>query len=130
VTGDYFLLASSVENAPIVRSQDKFSFVARFRPFDERHARRPGDICDLRPRIGLDEASRALADSSSQRMLPFISAVIHAFHSQRAYLAVEKDGLSGRLAVAFDREGALFGRRPAKRDRRFRLANAMIRPGG
>ncbi len=77
-----------------------------------------------------DEASKALAESSSQQALPFISAVIHAFHSQRAYLTVEKDGLVGRLSVAFDREGRYSVGDLTNAIGDFDLANAMITPRG
>src|SRR5262245_22953095 len=105
VTDDYFLLADSAETLRLFEAKKKFS---SSRDFARSTKDTPGGLAmfatyDLES--AFEEASKALADSSSQRMLPFISAVIHAFHSQRAYLAVEKDGLVGRLAVAFDREG-------------------------
>ncbi|HEV2667242.1 MAG TPA: hypothetical protein VG324_20150, partial [Blastocatellia bacterium] len=105
VTDDYFLLADSAETLRLFEAKEKFS---SSRDFARSTKDTPGNLAmfatyDLES--AFDEASKALADSSSQQMLPFISAVIHAFHSQRAYLAIEKDGLVGRLSVAFDREG-------------------------
>jgi transglutaminase-like putative cysteine protease/cytochrome c-type biogenesis protein CcmH/NrfG len=130
VTGDYFLLADSVETLRLFESKEKFS---SSRDFARSTKDTPGGLAmfatyDLES--AFDEASKALADSSSQRMLPFISAVIHAFHSQRAYLAVEKDGLVGRLAVAFDREGRYSVGDLASAIGDFDLANAMIAPRG
>jgi tetratricopeptide (TPR) repeat protein len=130
VTGDYFLLADSVETLRLFEAKEKFS---SSRDFARSTKDTPGGLAmfatyDLES--AFDEASKALADSSSQRMLPFISAVIHAFHSQRAYLAVEKDGLVGRLAVAFDREGRYSVGDLANAIGDFDLANAMITPRG
>jgi hypothetical protein len=105
VTDDYFLLADRIETLRLFEAREKFS---ASRDFARSTKDTPDGLAmfatyDLES--AFDEASKALADSSSQRMLPFISAVLHAFHSQRAYLAVDKDGLIGRLAVAVDREG-------------------------
>jgi tetratricopeptide (TPR) repeat protein len=130
VTDDYFLLADSVETLRLFESKEKFS---SSRDFARSTKDTPGGLAmfatyDLES--AFDEASKALADDSSQRALPFISAVIHAFHSQRAYLAVEKDGLVGRLAVAFDREGRYSVGDLANAIGDFDLANAMITPKG
>ncbi|HEV2666655.1 MAG TPA: transglutaminase domain-containing protein, partial [Blastocatellia bacterium] len=130
VTDDYFLLADSAETLRLFEAKEKFS---SSRDFARSTKDTPGGLAmfatyDLES--AFEEASKALADSSSQRMLPFISAVIHAFHSQRAYLAVEKDGLVGRLAVAFDREGRYSVGGLANAIGDFDLANAMITPKG
>jgi transglutaminase-like putative cysteine protease/Flp pilus assembly protein TadD len=130
VAGDYFLLADSVETLRLLEAKEKFS---SSRDFARSTKDTPGGLAifatyDLES--AFDEASKALADGSSQRMLPFISAVIHAFHSQRAYLAVEKDGLVGRLAVAFDREGRYSVSDLTNAIGDFDLANAMITPRG
>jgi transglutaminase-like putative cysteine protease/tetratricopeptide (TPR) repeat protein len=130
VTDDYFLLADSAETLRLFEAKEKFS---SSRDFARSTKDMPGSLAmfatyDLES--AFDEASKALADSSSQRMLPFISALIHAFHSQRAYLAVEKGGLVGRLAVAFDREGRYSVGDLANAIGDFDLANAMITPKG
>ncbi len=130
VTGDYFILADSVETLRLLEAKEKF---ASSRDFARSTKDLPGDLA-LFATYGLesafDEASKALADSSSQQALPFISAVIHAFHSQRAYFTVEKDGLAGRLSVAFDREGRYSVGELANAAGDFDLANAMITPKG
>ncbi|HKC87022.1 MAG TPA: transglutaminase domain-containing protein, partial [Blastocatellia bacterium] len=130
VTDDYFLLADSVETLRLFESKEKFS---SSRDFARSTKDTPDGLAmfatyDLES--AFDEAGKALADGSSQRMLPFISAVIHAFHSQRAYLAVEKDGLVGRLAVSFDREGRYSVGDLTNAIGDFDLANAMITPKG
>jgi transglutaminase-like putative cysteine protease/Flp pilus assembly protein TadD len=130
VIGDYFLLADSVETLRLFEAKEKFS---ASRDFARSTKDTPGGLAmfatyDLES--AFDEASKALDGGSSQQMLPFISAVIHAFHSQRAYLAVEKDGLVGRLAVAFDREGRYSVGDLANAIGDFDLANAMITPKG
>jgi tetratricopeptide (TPR) repeat protein len=130
VTDDYFLLADSVETLRLFEAKEKFS---SSRDFARSTKDMPGGLAmfatyDLES--AYDEASKALADGSAQRTLPFISAVIHAFHSQRAYLAVERDGLVGRLAVAFDREGRYSVGDLANAIGDFDLANAMITPSG
>ncbi|HEY8461927.1 MAG TPA: HEAT repeat domain-containing protein, partial [Blastocatellia bacterium] len=130
VTGDYFLLADSIETLRLFEAKEKFS---SSRDFARSTKDTPGGLAifatyDLES--AFEEASKALDGGSSQQMLPFISAVIHAFHSQRAYLAVEKDGLVGRLAVAFDREGRYSVGDLANAIGDFDLANAMITPKG
>jgi transglutaminase-like putative cysteine protease/tetratricopeptide (TPR) repeat protein len=130
VTGDYFLLADAAETLRLFEAKDKFS---SSRDFARSTKDTPGGLAmfatyDLES--AFEEASKALADGPSQSMLPFISAVLHAFHSQRAYLAVEKDGLVGRLAVAFDREGRYSVGDLANAVGDFDLANAMITPRG
>jgi len=130
VTGDYFLLADSVETLRLFEAREKFS---ASRDYARSTKDAPGDLAMFATynlESAFDEASKALADSSTQQALPFISAVIHAFHSQRAYLAVEKDGLAGRLSVAFDREGRYSVGDLANTTGDFDLANAMITPKG
>src|SRR5262245_27867866 len=130
VTGDYFLLADSVETLRLFEAREKFS---ASRDYARSTKDAPGDLAMFATynlESAFDEASKALADSSTQQALPFISAVIHAFHSQRAYLAVEKDGLVGRLSVAFDREGRYSVGDLANATGDFDLANAMITPKG
>jgi transglutaminase-like putative cysteine protease/tetratricopeptide (TPR) repeat protein len=130
VTGDYFILADSVETLRLLEAKEKFSSSRDFL----RSTKEVPDNLALFATYGLesafDEASQVLTDSSSQRMLPFISAIIHAFHSQRAYLTIEKDGLSGRLSVAFDREGRYSVGDLSNRTGDFDLVNAIIVPKG
>lgn len=130
VTGDYFILADSVETLKMIEAKEKF---ASARDFARSTKELPGDLALFATyglEAALDEASKVLTDSSSQQMLPFIIAVIHAFHSQRAYFAVEKDGLTGRLSVSFDREGRYSVGELANATGDFDLANAMITPKG
>jgi transglutaminase-like putative cysteine protease/tetratricopeptide (TPR) repeat protein len=130
VTNDYFILADSVETLKMFEAKEKF---ASSRDFERSTKELPGDLALFATyglEAALDEASKVVTDSSSQQMLPFISAVIHAFHSQRAYFAVEKDGLAGRLSVSFDREGRYSVGDLANGAGDFDLANAMITPKG
>ncbi len=129
-SNDYFILADSVETLKLLEAKEKFS-AARDFALSTKDA--PDNLA-LFATYGLEaafeEASKVLTDGSSQQMLPFISAVIHAFHSQRAYVTVEKDGLVGHLAVAFDREGRYSVGELAGRVGDFDLANAIITPKG
>ncbi|HKQ74285.1 MAG TPA: transglutaminase domain-containing protein [Blastocatellia bacterium] len=130
VTGDYLILAESVETLRSFEAREKFS---SSRDFARSTKDAPGDLAMFATynlESAFDEASKALTDSSSQQSLPFLSAVIHAFHSQRAYLAVEKDGLVGRLSVSFDREGRYSVGDLANATGDFDLANAIITPTG
>ncbi|MCI0665374.1 MAG: hypothetical protein L0220_30300 [Acidobacteria bacterium] len=130
VTGDYFLLVDSVETLRLFEAKEKFS---TSRDFSRLAKEMPGELAIFATynlESAFDEASKVLESSSYQNMLPIISAVIHAFHSQRAYLAVEKDGLVGRLSVAFDREGGYSVGDLANSTGEFDLANAMIVPKG
>jgi transglutaminase-like putative cysteine protease/Flp pilus assembly protein TadD len=130
VTNDYFILADSIETLKLFEAREKF---ASARDFERSTRDLPADLA-LFATYGLEaafeEASQVMKDSSSQQTLPFISAVIHAFHSQRAYFAVEKDGLIGRLSVSFDREGRYSVGDLANATGDFDLANAMITPKG
>jgi transglutaminase-like putative cysteine protease/tetratricopeptide (TPR) repeat protein len=130
VTDDYFVLADSVETLKSLEAGEKFS---SSRDFARSTKDAPANLA-LFATYGLEsafeEASKVLAASSSQQALPFISAVIHAFHSQRAYFVVEKEGLAGRLAVGFDREGRYSVGDLANATGDFDLANAMITPKG
>ena len=130
VTGDYFILADSVETLRLFEAKEKFS---SSRDFARSTKDAPGDLAMFATyslESAFDEASAVLSNSSSSQSLPFISAIIHAFHSQRAYFAVEKDGLVGRLSVAFDREGRYSVGDLANATGDFDLANAMITPKG
>jgi transglutaminase-like putative cysteine protease/Tfp pilus assembly protein PilF len=130
VTDDYFILADSVETLKLLDAREKFS---SSRDFARSTKDAPNDLAVFATyglESAFEEASRVLTNSSSQQALPFISAVIHAFHSQRAYFAVEKDGLAGKLAVAFDREGRYSVGDLANAPGDFDLANAMITPKG
>ncbi len=130
VTDDYFILADSVETLRLLEAKEKFS---SSRDFARSTKDVPGNLALFATyslESAYDEASKVLTDSSSQQMLPFISAIIHAFHSQRAYVTIEKDGLAGRLAVAFDREGRYAVGDLANRAGDFDLANAIIEPKG
>ncbi|MGE0130138.1 MAG: transglutaminase domain-containing protein [Blastocatellales bacterium] len=130
VTGDYLILADSVETLRLFEAKEKFD---SSRDFARSTKELPGNLALFATyglEAALDEASKVVTDSSSRQMLPFISAVIHAFHSQRAFFAVEKDGLVGRLSVSFDREGRYSVGDLANATGDFDLANAMITPKG
>jgi len=130
VTSNYFILADSVETLKLFENKEKFS---SSRDFERSTKDTPGDLAVFATyslESAFDEASAVLSDSSSSQALPFMSAIIHAFHSQRAYFAVEKDSLVGRLSVAFDREGRYSVGDLANATGDFDLANAMITPKG
>ncbi|MGH9853832.1 MAG: HEAT repeat domain-containing protein, partial [Blastocatellia bacterium] len=87
VTGNYFILADSVETLRLFEAKEKFS---SSRDFERSTKDAPGDLAIFATyslESAFDEASAVLSDSSSSQTLPFISAIIHAFHSQRAYFA-------------------------------------------
>ncbi|MEK7831019.1 MAG: transglutaminase domain-containing protein, partial [Acidobacteriota bacterium] len=77
-----------------------------------------------------EEAAKVIGAGESQEMLPFMSALVHAFHSQRAFVTLNKDGLRGNLSVSFDREGRYAVGDLAARSGDFDVANASIRPKG
>jgi transglutaminase-like putative cysteine protease/tetratricopeptide (TPR) repeat protein len=130
VSGDYLILADSVGTLRLLESEERFYSSRDF----ARSARDvPGNLALFATyslESAFDEASRMIKDGSSQQMLPFVSAIIHAFHSQRAYVTIDKDGLTGRLAVAFDREGRYSVGDLAIRSGEFDVANAIIVPTG
>lgn len=130
VSGDYFLLADSVATLKSLEAKEKFSVSRDF----VRSTQNVPDNLALFATYNLDsafeEASKMMADAESQQMLAFVSALVHAFHSQRAFVTLEKDGskqfLNGHLSVAFDREGRFSVGELAGHSADFDVANALI----
>jgi transglutaminase-like putative cysteine protease/tetratricopeptide (TPR) repeat protein len=130
VTGDYLVLAESVETLRLFEAKEKLS---SSRDYARSTRDTPGDLAVFATynlESAAEEASKVLAGKSMQQELVFSNAIIHAFHSQRAYLAIDKDGLAGRLSVAFDREGRYSVGDLAKSAGEIDIANAMIEPKG
>jgi transglutaminase-like putative cysteine protease/tetratricopeptide (TPR) repeat protein len=130
VTGDYLILTDSLETLRLLEAKEKLS---SSRDYARSTKETPGDLAAFATynlESAAEEASKVLAGKSMQRELVFSNAIVHAFHSQRAYLAVDKDGLAGRLSVAFDREGRYSVGDLAKSAGEIDIANAMIEPKG
>jgi tetratricopeptide (TPR) repeat protein len=130
VTGDYLVLAESVETLRLFEGKEK---LASSRDYARSTKETPGDLAlfaTYNLESAAEEASKVLAGKSMQRELVFSNAIINAFHSQRAYLAIDKDGLAGRLSVSFDREGRYSVGDLARSAGEIDLANAMIEPKG
>ena len=134
VTGEYFLLADSIDTLKRLEAKEKFSSSRDF----VRSAQNMPDNLALFATYNLEsafeEASQKVAGAESQQALTFISALVHAFHSQKAFVTLEKDGqtqfLHGHLSVAFDREGRFSVGELAGRSSDFDIANALISAKG
>jgi transglutaminase-like putative cysteine protease/tetratricopeptide (TPR) repeat protein len=130
VTADYLVLAESVETLRLFEAKEKLT---SSRDYARSTKEMPGNLvafATFNLESAAEEASKALAGKSMQHELVFSNAIIHAFHSQRAYLTADQDGLSGRLSIAFDREGRYSVGDLAKSAGEIDLANAMIEPKG
>lgn len=132
VTGEYFLLADSLETLRLLEAAPKERF-STSRDFLRSLQTSPNNVtlfATYNLEAAFEEAEKVIADGESQLMLPFISALVHAFHSQRVFFTSDKDGLRGSLSVSFDREGRYAVGDLAARSGEFDVANASIRPKG
>ncbi|MDX2041216.1 MAG: transglutaminase domain-containing protein [Acidobacteriota bacterium] len=135
VTGEYLLLADSVETLKQLEAAPKEKF-STSRDFVRslQNAPNNGDSVTLFATYNLqsafEEAAEVIGKGESQQLLPFISALVNAFHSQRVFFTSDKDGLRGNLSVSFDREGRYAVGDLAARSGEFDVANASIRPKG
>jgi transglutaminase-like putative cysteine protease/Flp pilus assembly protein TadD len=131
VTGEYFVVANSVETLKLLESKERF---AASRDYARSLQNMPENLAlftTYNLEAAFDETVKVMSKSESQQMLPFISALVHAFHSQRAFVAFGKesgkdDRLRGYLAVSFDREGRYAVGDLAMKSGDFDLANAII----
>ncbi len=137
VTDDYIILADSVETLKLLEAKEKFAATRDF----QRSTETLPDNLALFTTCSLDAAfdeARQLAGSNENaaQLINVFSAVIHAFHSQRAFIAINPGNdakavaLEGRLSVSFDREGRYNVGKIGPRDEAFDVANALIAPKG
>jgi transglutaminase-like putative cysteine protease len=130
----YFIIADSVATLRLLEKQqaEKESF-ANAREFKRSTQGLPGNLAlfaTYNLEAAFEEARRTMQGSQYENLLPFISAITHAFHSQRAYITLEPDSLQGRLAIAFDREGRYAVGNVTRPGGEFDVANALIAPRG
>ena len=136
IAGEYFLLADSVETLKQLETSappDKKDRFSTSRDFVRSLQNAPDNVtlfATYNLEAAFEEAAKVLSAGESQQMLPFISALVHAFHSQRAFFTLDKDGVRGNLSVSFDREGRFGVGDLAARSGEFDIANASIRPKG
>ncbi|MGE0883675.1 MAG: transglutaminase domain-containing protein [Blastocatellales bacterium] len=130
VTNDYFLLADSIETLKLLEAKKKFSSSRDFTRSLENVPDNLALFATYNLEAAFEEASKVLTGSESQQLLPFVSALVHAFHSQRAFVTLERDGWRGHLSVSFDREGRYSVGDLAGRTGDFDVANAIISPKG
>jgi transglutaminase-like putative cysteine protease len=130
VTDAYLILADSVETLRLLEAKEKLSSSRDYARSTKDAPTGLAVFATYNLESASDEASKVLAGKSMQQALVFSNAVNHAFHSQRAFLALDKDGLAGRLSVAFDREGRYSVGDLAKSAGEIDIANAMIEPKG
>lgn len=130
VTNDYLLIANGPETLKRLEAKEKFSTT---RDYARSAAAAPESIV-LFATYSLDAAFKDLQagtkEESSQLIWTTISALTHAFHSQRAVVSLNGNVLEGKLAVSFDREGRFSVGEVAREAREFDVANALLRPKG
>ncbi|MFN0110884.1 MAG: transglutaminase domain-containing protein [Blastocatellia bacterium] len=136
ITNEYLLLADRPETLKLLEASSKNSKerFATSRDFIRSLQNAPENVAlfaTYNLESAFEEAAEAMSKSDdSKEMLIFVSALVHAFHSQRAFVTLEKDGLRGGLSVSFDREGRFAVGDLAARSGEFDIANASIRPKG
>jgi tetratricopeptide (TPR) repeat protein len=130
VNEHYLIIADSVATLRLLEAQDNFADARDF----VRSAQAVPDNLALFATYNLtaafEEARGIISGSQSEGVLPLVSAITHAFHSQHAFVTLTPDGLQGRLAVAFDREGRYAVGSVAQPSGEFDVANALIAPKG
>lgn len=137
VTDDYLILADSAATLKLLEAKKKF---ATTRDFIRSTENLPNELA-LFVTYSIDAAfaeARQIAreDEASQRFLSVVSALVHAFHSQRAFVALtpassdDQVALAGRIAVSFDREGRYSVGNAGPKPGEFDVANALIAPKG
>jgi Flp pilus assembly protein TadD len=135
VTDDYLVLADSVESLRRLEAKEKFAATRDYIRSTEKLPNNLALFVTYSLDAAFDEARRlAKNDEDTLHAVSVFSALIHAFHSQRAFVAVNTGGappvLEGSLAVSFDREGRYNVGRVGPRDNEFDVANALIAPKG
>jgi len=126
VTDDYFVLADSVETLKLLESKERFASSRDFARSLQNVPEGLALFATYNLEAAFDEAGKALGKSESQQMLPLISALVHAFHSQRAFVTFERESLRGHLAVSFDREGRYSIGELTRQPGEFDVANATL----
>ena len=126
VTDGYLALADSVATLKLLEAKEKFAGVRAFLLSAKEAPENLVIFATYKPEAAFDESSLLINGALSRDMLPLASAIIHAFHSQRAFVTLEKNGLKGHLAVAFDRTGQYAVGDMATLSDNFDLANALI----
>lgn len=139
VTDHYLILADSLETLRMLEAKEKFAATRDYTRSLESVPENLALFTTFSPDAALAEARRLSAkDENTQRILSIVSAMTHAFHSQRAYISVDPQSLSknqqvafeGNLSVSFDREGRYAVSRVGPRNGEFDVANALITPKG
>jgi transglutaminase-like putative cysteine protease/tetratricopeptide (TPR) repeat protein len=130
VTDDYLLIANGTDALKRLEVKEKFSAT---RDYSRSVAAAPESLV-LFATYSLDAAFKNVQagakDESAQMMWTTISALTHAFHSQRAVVSLNGHLLEGKLAVSFDREGRFSVGDLAREAREFDVANALLTPTG
>ena len=131
VTDDYLIVADSIETLKLLETKEKFASARDFTRALNTVKDNLALFATYSLDASLDEAQNAVTKNESmQQVLPIMSAMIHAFHSQRAVVAVDGNALEGRLAVSFDREGRYGIGEATSQAAEFDVANALIAPKG
>lgn len=136
LTDDYLIVAESAETLRLFEAGEKFAATRDYRRATEALPANLAFFTTYSLAAAFNEA-RQLAgpDENAQSIISVVSALVHAFHSQRAFITARPaaDGtvaLEGRLAVSFDREGRYVVGNLGPRDDEFDVANALIVPKG
>lgn len=130
ITDDYLIVAESLDTLRRLGKEEKFASTRDYSRSMENLPRALRLFATYDLAAAYAEAQEVIARSESlSHLLPLLSAVTHAFHSQRAYLALDSGRLEGRLAISFDREGRFAVGAVAPGDE-FDVANAIIAPKG
>ncbi|MFN0121828.1 MAG: transglutaminase domain-containing protein [Blastocatellia bacterium] len=136
VTDEYLVFADSVATLKLLEEKEKF---AATRDYQRAIEGTPAQLA-LFATYSIDAAfaeARKVAgkDENSLRMLNVISAMMHAFHSQRAWVAARAEtsgevALDAALSLSFGREGRYTVGSAGPKNGEIDLLNALITPRG
>ncbi|HYE75802.1 MAG TPA: transglutaminase domain-containing protein, partial [Blastocatellia bacterium] len=134
VTENYLVLAESVETLKLLESPEKLAGTRDYQQTVRNAPEKLALMVAYNQSATFEDVRAFLANKSANpgagQVLSVISAVSHAFHSQRAFMSVNNDVMSGQFAVSFDREGRYSVGELEKDAGDFDVANAIIAPKG
>lgn len=130
VTNGYLLMATDVEALKRLAAKERLSATRDYKRSVSATTESLSLFATYSPDAAFKDVRGAAKDGAEQMAWAALTALVHAFHSQRAIVSVNGSMLEGKLAVSFDREGRFSVGDIAREAREFDVANALITPRG
>jgi tetratricopeptide (TPR) repeat protein len=106
VVDNYIIYGLSLEALKLLESEKRFASTNDYKRSIKALPNNLIFFSTYNLETALDEVRGNLPNEyRAQTIFTVFSAVIHAFHSQHAFLSAGKERLEGKMAVSFDREG-------------------------